>query len=179
MEPHSEVVSNHLSDHNLGNVPDGDQTAEKNGNTTVLPGKDKENNPLDCELSLLDESVDEQNKAPMEILAEFLSALMSREYKTALGYCQQILQYEPSNKTALEFYPLIQQKIKLETEQNKSAEYSSEEESGGSASVEENENKGSESSEYYSSAESGSENSSTHSVSSSEDEDSSCPAVSE
>ncbi|XP_063226501.1 uncharacterized protein LOC134533136 isoform X2 [Bacillus rossius redtenbacheri] len=57
-----------------------------------------------------DESV---SSAPTEFLAEFLSALMMKDYENALKYCKLILQYEPHNVTAKEFYPLIQEKIKL------------------------------------------------------------------
>ncbi|XP_066985544.1 histone-lysine N-methyltransferase, H3 lysine-79 specific-like [Macrobrachium rosenbergii] len=50
--------------------------------------------------------------APVELLSEFLSALMSRDYADALNLCQSILKYEPQNATALEFYPLLLTKIK-------------------------------------------------------------------
>ncbi|KAM3956158.1 uncharacterized protein ACR2FA_009874 [Aphomia sociella] len=49
--------------------------------------------------------------APSEFLAEFLSAIMQRQYAEALKYCRLILQYEPHNATARGFYPLLQHKV--------------------------------------------------------------------
>ncbi|XP_044728419.1 probable ATP-dependent RNA helicase ddx52 [Chrysoperla carnea] len=59
-----------------------------------------------------DESI---SSAPTEFLAEFLSAVMMKDYKTALKYCHLILQYEPNNSTAKEFYPLIVTKLRIES----------------------------------------------------------------
>ncbi|TMW45709.1 hypothetical protein DOY81_009211, partial [Sarcophaga bullata] len=42
----------------------------------------------------------------------FLSAVMLKDYKKALKYCKLILQYEPDNSTAKEFYPLILDKLR-------------------------------------------------------------------
>ncbi|XP_046967503.1 cilia- and flagella-associated protein 91 isoform X2 [Vanessa cardui] len=53
----------------------------------------------------------EASSAPSEFLAEFLSAIMRRQYAEALKYCQLILQYEPHNSTARGFYPLLQHKL--------------------------------------------------------------------
>lgn len=49
--------------------------------------------------------------APSEFLAEFLSAIMQRQYAEALKYCRLILQYEPHNATARGFYPLLRHKV--------------------------------------------------------------------
>lgn len=56
---------------------------------------------------------DESMSAPTEFLAEFLSAVMLKDYKKALKYCKLILQYEPNNATAKEFYPLILDKLRV------------------------------------------------------------------
>lgn len=58
---------------------------------------------------------DESMSAPTEFLAEFLSAVMLKDYKKALKYCKLILQYEPNNATAKEFHPLIVEKLKGES----------------------------------------------------------------
>ncbi|KAL3279393.1 hypothetical protein HHI36_016903 [Cryptolaemus montrouzieri] len=50
---------------------------------------------------------------------QFLSAVMTKEYENALKYCKLILQYEPNNSTAKEFYPVILEKLK-QTEADKS-----------------------------------------------------------
>ncbi|XP_055532344.1 uncharacterized protein LOC129722691 isoform X2 [Wyeomyia smithii] len=57
---------------------------------------------------------DESISAPTELLAEFLSAVMLRDYVNALKYCKLILQYEPNNSTARDFYPHILSKIASE-----------------------------------------------------------------
>lgn len=64
---------------------------------------------------------DESISAPTEFLAEFLSAVMMRDFNTALKYCKLILQYEPNNAAAKEFYPLIIEKIKLMTDKSDSS----------------------------------------------------------
>ncbi|KAJ8724699.1 hypothetical protein PYW08_016173 [Mythimna loreyi] len=61
--------------------------------------------PEDCSES------NETQSAPSEFLAEFLSAIMRRQYAEALKYCRLILQYEPHNATARGFYPLLQHKV--------------------------------------------------------------------
>ncbi|CAK1543720.1 unnamed protein product [Leptosia nina] len=58
----------------------------------------------------------EGNAAPSEFLAEFLSAIMRRQYAEALKYCRLILQYEPQNATARGFYPLLQHKLDKQPE---------------------------------------------------------------
>lgn len=60
-----------------------------------------------------EEDIDEDKNqtAPIELLSEFLSALMLRDYETAFVHCTTILQYEPENQTAVEFFPLLQQRI--------------------------------------------------------------------
>ncbi|KAH0810075.1 hypothetical protein GEV33_012716 [Tenebrio molitor] len=47
----------------------------------------------------------------IEWMKKFLSAVMMKDYVTALKYCKLILQYEPNNATAKEFYPLILEKL--------------------------------------------------------------------
>ncbi|CAG9787530.1 unnamed protein product [Diatraea saccharalis] len=62
--------------------------------------------PEDCS----DGNDNDAVSAPSEFLAEFLSAIMQRQYSEALKYCRLILQYEPHNATARGFYPLLQHK---------------------------------------------------------------------
>lgn len=80
---------------------------EDNGNVGLFKPTSSSNEDL-SEYTDADESI----SAPTEFLAEFLSAVMLKDYETALKYCELILQYEPNNITAKEFYPLIQAKLK-------------------------------------------------------------------
>ncbi|CAD7080211.1 unnamed protein product [Hermetia illucens] len=58
----------------------------------------------------------EEKSAPMEVLTEFLSLVMTKDYRNALKYCELILKYEPDNKTVQEFHPMILEKIKAQEE---------------------------------------------------------------
>ncbi|KAF5298607.1 hypothetical protein FQR65_LT09702 [Abscondita terminalis] len=78
---------------------------EDNGNVSLL--KPTSSSEDLSEYTDADESI----SAPTEFLAEFLSAVMLKDYETALKYCKLILQYEPNNGTAKEFYPLIVAKL--------------------------------------------------------------------
>ncbi|XP_019865760.1 uncharacterized protein LOC109594935 isoform X2 [Aethina tumida] len=81
-------------------------TTEDNGNVGYMKPTSSSNEDL-SEYTDADESI----SAPTEFLAEFLSAVMLKDYVTALKYCKLILQYEPNNSTAKEFYPLILEKL--------------------------------------------------------------------
>ncbi|KAG4068416.1 hypothetical protein HA402_007936 [Bradysia odoriphaga] len=94
---------------------------EPNGNNLLMP---KHPNGLASSFSNDDMSqsqsqsiseytdANESMSCPTEFLAEFLSAVMLKDYKKALKYCKLILEFEPNNITAKEFYPLIQEKLK-------------------------------------------------------------------
>ncbi|GLV44112.1 uncharacterized protein CBL_12592 [Carabus blaptoides fortunei] len=84
---------------------------------------------------------DESISAPTEFLAEFLSAVMLKDYETALKYCKLILQYEPNNVTAKEFYPLILEKLR-NISYNKTTGDKEDEESSSSQGDEEDESSG-------------------------------------
>ncbi|CAI9560490.1 unnamed protein product [Staurois parvus] len=61
-----------------------------------------------------DESDNEKPSAPLELLTEFIKAVMDEDYKLAWKLCQMILIYEPENPEAKEFSPLIQKMIQNE-----------------------------------------------------------------
>ena len=50
-------------------------------------------------------------KAPNELLQEFLVYVMDKKWQDAHKLCSFILMYEPNNKTAKEFLPLIESKL--------------------------------------------------------------------
>ncbi|XP_055677880.1 glutamate-rich protein 2 [Lutzomyia longipalpis] len=94
---------------------------ESNGNTLSL-----KSSPLAPSISTEDLSeytdADESISAPTEYFAEFLSAIMTHDYRRALKYCKLILEFEPNNLTAKEFYPLILEKISYLAEQQQESE---------------------------------------------------------
>ncbi|XP_078662300.1 uncharacterized protein LOC144906160 [Branchiostoma floridae x Branchiostoma belcheri] len=63
-----------------------------------------------------DDESDEEIKAPFELLGEFLESVMKEEYETAQKLCQMILIYEPENPEALQFKPLIEERLQQEAE---------------------------------------------------------------
>lgn len=72
--------------------------SEENGNdnlTGLLKPQSSSNEDL-SEYTDADESI----SAPTELLPEFLSAIMLKDYVNALKYCKLILQYEPNNARA-------------------------------------------------------------------------------
>ncbi|CAH0394843.1 unnamed protein product [Bemisia tabaci] len=48
--------------------------------------------------------------APIQLLGEFLTSVMTKNYHSALKSCELILKYEPNYSTAKEFFPLLQEK---------------------------------------------------------------------
>ncbi|XP_058520201.1 glutamate-rich protein 2 isoform X2 [Ochotona princeps] len=74
-------------------------------------------------------------RAPLELMAEFLRAEMSRDYHLAKKLCQMILIYEPENPEAKEFLSLIEEMLlkekaqHLEEEEEEASEEDSSEES--------------------------------------------------
>lgn len=114
-------------------------STESNGNIEIIKPVSSSNEDL-SEYTDADESI----SAPTEFLAEFLSAVMLKDYETALKYCKLILQYEPNNATAKEFYPLIIDKLQMmANEDNVSSEDENEENSSSN-----NSESGSSSGEY-------------------------------
>ncbi|XP_017334867.1 glutamate-rich protein 2 isoform X3 [Ictalurus punctatus] len=63
-----------------------------------------------------DEDADEF-RAPIELLAEFLKAVMERNYTLCKKLCQMILIYEPENPEAKHFLPLIEERLLIEEAQ--------------------------------------------------------------
>uniref|UniRef100_A0A3Q3Q6Q9 Glutamate rich 2 n=1 Tax=Monopterus albus TaxID=43700 RepID=A0A3Q3Q6Q9_MONAL len=58
-----------------------------------------------------EEEDDEDRKAPVELLVEFLQAVKDRDLQLASKQCQMILFYEPDHPEASQFLPLIQKKL--------------------------------------------------------------------
>ncbi|XP_069889399.1 glutamate-rich protein 2 isoform X1 [Dipodomys merriami] len=73
-------------------------------------------------------------QAPLELMAEFLRAEMSRDYHLAKKLCQMILIYEPENPEAKEFFTLIEEMLLKEKAQNVEEEAEDSEEDSSSES---------------------------------------------
>ncbi|KAK7154794.1 hypothetical protein R3I93_009673 [Phoxinus phoxinus] len=67
------------------------------------------------------QSEEEENESaghvPLELFAEFLQAVMTKNYQLAKKLCQMILIYEPQNSEAKSFLPLIEEKLLIEAEE--------------------------------------------------------------
>ncbi|KAF8766398.1 glutamate-rich protein 2-like isoform X1 [Argiope bruennichi] len=145
-----------------------DMDVENNQKTTneqPVQNSEEHNDKLQKTFSQINEESCDQyindNFQLDEILSEFLSTLMARNYKSALHYCKLILLYEPNNEIVQDFYPLIEEKMHLDN-------YGSDEcdESESSATKSES------LSEYFSSTSVGTENLSSSSFTSEEDDES-------
>lgn len=68
----------------------------------------------DDNTDISNDEYEENKKAPIELMAEFLKAVMERDYNLASKLCQMILLYEPDNCEAQHFVPLIKEKLLME-----------------------------------------------------------------
>ncbi|XP_026169635.1 glutamate-rich protein 2 isoform X7 [Mastacembelus armatus] len=76
-----------------------------------------------------EDTEDEEVMAPVELIIEFLRAVMDRDFQLASKLCQMILVYEPDNPEANEFLSLIQKKL-LEEQEGSNEEDEAEEDDG-------------------------------------------------
>ncbi|XP_028605859.2 glutamate-rich protein 2 isoform X1 [Podarcis muralis] len=116
-------------------LPNGEVSTEKQREGVAKENADKKppessedenNEQSDCEV--------EKRVAPLQLMGEFLKAIMEQKYSLAKKLCQMILIYEPENPEALQFLPLIEKKLVLESERaakedEETSEESSEEDS--------------------------------------------------
>ncbi|KAG2459237.1 DCE1 decarboxylase, partial [Polypterus senegalus] len=81
--------------------------------STKSPGSDEgeTDSTADSEEEEEADSEDEDRKAPIELLGEFLHAVMNENYTLANKLCQMILIYEADNPEAKQFIPLIEAKL--------------------------------------------------------------------
>ncbi|XP_043361195.1 glutamate-rich protein 2 isoform X5 [Dermochelys coriacea] len=83
------------------------------------------------------ENEDRKRNAPIELLGEFLKAIMDQDYSLSKKLCQMILIYEPENTEAKQFLPLLEEKLLIESTQNIGDEEGEETDEGSSADSEE------------------------------------------
>ncbi|XP_034641272.1 glutamate-rich protein 2 isoform X5 [Trachemys scripta elegans] len=83
------------------------------------------------------ENEDRKINAPIELLGEFLKAIMDQDYSLSKKLCQMILIYEPENTEAKQFLPLLEEKLLIESTQNFGDEEGEETDEGSSEDSEE------------------------------------------
>lgn len=54
--------------------------------------------------------------APLHLLSEFVSCCVRDEHSAALILCKKVLEFEPHNQTAMQFLPILQERLKLDDE---------------------------------------------------------------
>ncbi|NP_001313381.1 glutamate-rich protein 2 [Danio rerio] len=64
-----------------------------------------------------EENESDEGLVPLELFAEFLQAVMIKNYQLAKKLCQMILIYEPQNSEAKWFLPLIEEKLLMEADE--------------------------------------------------------------
>ncbi|XP_046553201.1 glutamic acid-rich protein-like [Haliotis rubra] len=86
--------------------------SKQDGGSGAAAGRGESSDDSDTE-----DSEDEEEKAPNQLLMEFVTCLMEKDYPNAQKLCKMILLYEPDNAEALKFQPLIDEKIELDQEE--------------------------------------------------------------
>ncbi|XP_039349659.1 glutamate-rich protein 2 isoform X1 [Mauremys reevesii] len=114
----TEFQTNSIEDHNineqLSETTDDDESSSENS-----------------------ENEDRKTNAPIELLGEFLKAIMDQDYSLSKKLCQMILIYEPENTEAKQFLPLLEEKLLIESTQNFGDEEGEETDEGSSEDSEE------------------------------------------
>uniref|UniRef100_A0A8D0BXT2 Glutamate-rich protein 2 n=1 Tax=Salvator merianae TaxID=96440 RepID=A0A8D0BXT2_SALMN len=107
------------TNHEVSNEPEKDVDRQN--------ADEKSSDSSDDENYEQSDNVIEKRVAPLQLMGEFLKAIMEKKYSLAKKLCQMILIYEPENPEAKQFLPLIEQKLLLERErQNVEGEESGE-----------------------------------------------------
>lgn len=89
------------------------------------------------ELDLSKLQLAEGGGAPLELLSQFIASVMDDEFEAAKLLCEKILEFEPENSTALEFLPVIMERLQLDSQlpsESSSSDSSSSSSSSGSSS---------------------------------------------
>ncbi|XP_071155570.1 protein starmaker-like isoform X2 [Mytilus edulis] len=69
---------------------------------------------------------EEERKAPNQLLMEFLECIYAKDFPTAAKLCKMILIFEPDHPVALQFQPVIEEKIQQDIEAEQEGEGSDE-----------------------------------------------------
>jgi len=96
-------------------------------------GKKKSSSPLPNDLSS-DDNDDEPVRAPLQLKAEFVNAIMFRQWVIAKKLCHFILMYEPNNVEAKQYGPLIDYMLNKEQSESSSDDSSDDDSSRSSSS---------------------------------------------
>lgn len=96
--------------------------------TAQVKQKKKEEKEASSSSDEEDSDEEEERKAPNQLLMEFLECIYAKDFPNAAKLCKMILIYEPNHPVALQFQPVIEEKIQLdiEAEQEGSGESGSE-----------------------------------------------------
>ncbi|XP_039505026.1 glutamate-rich protein 2 isoform X1 [Pimephales promelas] len=89
---------------------------EKHTQTPQVVSSANDQDPHEAQ-SEEEENESAEGHVPLELFAEFLQAVMTKNYPLAKKLCQMILIYEPQNSEAKRFLPLIEEKLLTEAEE--------------------------------------------------------------
>ncbi|CAF0941228.1 unnamed protein product [Didymodactylos carnosus] len=70
-------------------------------------------------------------RAPLQLMTEFVNSIMFRRWTVAKKLCHFVLMYEPDNKEAKQFQPLIDYMLKKEEEKGSSSSSSDDDDDTG------------------------------------------------
>ncbi|XP_029343165.1 uncharacterized protein LOC115033734 isoform X2 [Acyrthosiphon pisum] len=66
----------------------------------------------------------EPKRAPVDFFIKMHSALVAKNYSTALDFCKAILSFEQTNETMMTFHELLTKKINMMDEESDSTDSS-------------------------------------------------------
>ncbi|KAG5682934.1 hypothetical protein PVAND_012252 [Polypedilum vanderplanki] len=120
------INNNNNLDEANGNLIMG-STTTTTAASTAANYRNSNNNDEDSASSNYTDPEDQNDStsAPTELLAEFLTSIMRKDYANALKYCKMILDYEPNNKPAKDFFPELLMRVNQQQQQQQQSSSSS------------------------------------------------------
>ncbi|XP_075257031.1 uncharacterized protein LOC142349390 [Convolutriloba macropyga] len=96
----------------LKSPPKSDSSSKIKSQTSITEANTETNSESEDENSENEQTDD----APVELKAEFIECLQSKDWVNALKLCKMILLYEPENPTASEYIAVLEERIQLDEE---------------------------------------------------------------
>ena len=94
-----------------------EQNKQNKNNPASKTGEDPDKNDSRSDSEQEDSAIDDRDdSAPVELKAEFVECLHSKDWVNALKLCKMILMYEPNNPTAKEYITVLQERLLLDDE---------------------------------------------------------------
>jgi len=113
---------------NTSNQPPIKDSERLSSDNDENASSNEEDYSSDDESSDEESSDEEEIRAPIELIGEFIQYIRGAQWEKAKKLCSMILIYEPQNAEALQFKPLIEERLQMAEESDDSDEDSSSDE---------------------------------------------------